>query len=134
MNSADRLHAGTLPFLELPVTSNPERFYIRGFSYELCIENSGVDDWHRPLIEHTLEQMEAEQRPFRTLCLFTHNGLAYYRDDDKNSVTVEQLLTYLDTLAGRYELVPTTLAGAHQHFRQLMVNDQSQVSVLNSGE
>jgi len=134
VNPNDRLHAGTLPFLELPVTSDPERFYIRGLPYELCIENSSVEDWHRPLIEHRLEQLEADQAPFRTLCLFTHNGLAYHRGDDQHSTTIEQLLAYFDTLTDRYELVPTTLAGAHQHFRQLVTNHESQVNVLNSGE
>jgi hypothetical protein len=134
VNPSDRLHSGSLPFLELPVTSDPERFYVRGLSYELCIENSSVEDWHRPLIENTLERLEAEQAPFRTLCLFTHSGLAYYRNDDQHSITVERLLEYLDTLTSRYELVPTTLAGAHQHFRQLMASGESKVSVLSSGE
>jgi peptidoglycan/xylan/chitin deacetylase (PgdA/CDA1 family) len=134
VNPADRLHAGSLPFLELPVTSDPERYYIRGLSYELCIENSSVEDWHRPLIENTLERLEAEQAPFRTLCLYTHNGLAYYRDDDQHSKTVEQLLEYLETLADRYELVPTTLASAHQHFRQLTLSGESPISALNLGE
>jgi hypothetical protein len=120
VSPADRLHAGTLPFLEVPVTSDPERLYLRGLPYELCIENSRVEEWHRPLIEHTLEHLEAEQAPFRTLCLFTHNGLAYYRAEDKHSQTIEGLLEYFDTLADRYDLVPTTLAGAHQHFRQLV--------------
>jgi hypothetical protein len=134
VNPADRLRAGGLPFLELPVTSDPERFYIRGLPYELCIENSGLEDWHRPLIEHALEQQEAEHAPFRSLCLFTHNGLAYYRDDDQHSITIEQLRAYLETLADRYELVPTTLAGAHQHFRQLIARGESTIGELNLGE
>ncbi|MEO7908358.1 MAG: polysaccharide deacetylase family protein [Roseiflexaceae bacterium] len=130
----NRLHAGTLPFLELPVTSDPDRWYRRGFPYELCIENSGFDDWHRPLIERTLEQQEAEHAPFRSLCLFTHNGLAYYLDGDQHSITIEQLLAYFDTLADRYELVPTTLAGAHQHFRQLIAGGEAPISILKLGE
>jgi peptidoglycan/xylan/chitin deacetylase (PgdA/CDA1 family) len=134
VNPADRLRAGALPFLELPVTSDPDRWYRRGFPYELCIENSSLEDWHRPLIERTLEQLKAEQAPFRTLCLFTHNGLAYYRDDDQHSITIEQLLTYFETLADRYELVPTTLAGAHQHFRQLMAGGEAPMNVLRLGE
>lgn len=125
VDPADRLRAGTLPFLELPVTSDPDRWYRRGHPYELCIENSSVEDWHRPLIERTLEQQQVEQTAFRTLCLFTHNGLAYYRADDKHSMTVEALLAYLDTLAGSYDLVPTTLAGAHQHFRELAAKHEA---------
>jgi len=121
----DRLHSGALPLLELPVTSDPDRFYRRGFPYELCIENSSVDDWHRPLIEQSLERLEADQAPFRTLCLFTNNGPAYHRDDDQHSITIDNLLAYLDTLADSYDLVPTTLAGAHQHFRKLVVGTEA---------
>jgi len=134
MNPADRLRSGTLPFLELPVTSDPDRFYRRGFPYELCIENSSVEDWHRPLIDHTLERLEADQAPFRSLCLFTNNGPAYHRDDDIHSNTVEELLAYFDTLADRYELVPTTLAGAHQHFRQQVAGGEASVNTLKLGE
>ena len=134
VDPADRLRAGALPFLELPVTSDPDRLYRRGFPYELCIENSSVDEWHRPLIERTLEQLEAEQAPFRTLCLFTHNGLAYYRADDKHSMTIAQLLAYFETLAGHYDLVPTTLASAHQHFRQLVAGGEAPMNILKVGE
>jgi hypothetical protein len=125
VNPADRLQAGALPFLEVPVTSDPERLYRHGHPYELCIENSNVEDWHRPLIEHTLERMESEQASFRALCLFTTNGTAYHRADDQHSITIENLLDYFDTLADRYELMPTTLSGAHQHFRQLVANGEA---------
>jgi hypothetical protein len=129
VHPTDRLRAGALPFLEVPVTSDPERFYRRGFPYELCIENSGVDDWHRPLIERSLERMQADQAPFRALCLFTTNGPAYQRADDLHSITVENLLAYFDTLADAYELVPTTLAGAHQHFRQLVASGEAPMNL-----
>ena len=57
-----------------------------------------------------------------------------HSDDDQHSITLEQLLAYFDTLAERYELVPTTLAGAHQHYRQLMAAGEAPVSVLKLGE
>lgn len=119
VDSSDRLRAGTLPFLELPVTSDPNRLYRQGHPSDLRIENSSVEDWHRPLIEQHLERMASANVAFRTLCLYTESGLAYYQDDDRHSVTVEKLLDYFEELAERYELVPTTLAGAHQRFRQL---------------
>jgi peptidoglycan/xylan/chitin deacetylase (PgdA/CDA1 family) len=134
VNPADRRRAGALPFLELPVTSDPDRLYRRGFPYELCIENSSMEEWHRPLIERSLERLEAEQAPFRTLCLFTNNGLAYHRADDQHSITIEKLLAYFDTLANHYDLVPTTLAGAHQHFRQLVAGGQAPMNRLKLGE
>jgi peptidoglycan/xylan/chitin deacetylase (PgdA/CDA1 family) len=119
VDSSNRLRAGALPFLELPVTSDPNRYYRQGHPSDLRIENSTVDDWHRPLIEQHLERLSASNAAFRTLCLYTQSGLAYYQDEDRHSQTVEQLLDYFDTLAERYELVPTTLAGAHERFRQL---------------
>jgi peptidoglycan/xylan/chitin deacetylase (PgdA/CDA1 family) len=119
VDPADRLRAGTLPFLELPVTSDPNRSYRQGYPYDLCIESSTVEDWHRPLIEQHLDRLAATDAAFRTLCFFTHSGLAYYLDDDRHSVTVEKLIEYFDALAERYELAPTTLAGAHERFRKL---------------
>jgi hypothetical protein len=120
VDSSDRLRSGALPFLELPVTSDPNRFYRQGHPSDLCIENSTVDDWHRPLIEQHLARLADDNTAFRTLCLYTHSGLAYYQDDDRNSMTVERLIEYFDTLAEQYELSPTTLAGAHERFRQLV--------------
>jgi hypothetical protein len=122
VDPSDRLHAGDLPFMELPVTSDPNRFYRQGHPFDLCIENSSLDDWHRPLIEQHLTRMAAANVAFRTLCLYTHSGLAYHQDDDKHSVTVDRLIDYFDTLAEHYELVPITLAGAHKHFKQLVSN------------
>ena len=126
VDASDRLRAGTLPFLELPVTSDPNRFYRQGHPSDLRIENSTVDDWHRPLIEQHLERMAAANITFKTLCLYTQSGLAYFQDDDRHSVTVEMLLDYFDTLAERYELVPTTLAGAHEQFRRSIAETKEQ--------
>jgi hypothetical protein len=116
----NRLRAGGLPFMELPVTSDPNRFYRQGHPSDLCIENGTVDDWHRPLIEQHLTRMAAANAAFRTLCLYTHNGLAYHQNDDKHSVTIERLIDYFDALAEHYELTPITLAGAHERFKQLL--------------
>jgi hypothetical protein len=126
VDPSDRLRAGPLPFLELPVTSDPNRFYRQGHPPDLCIENSTVDDWHRPLIEQHLDRLAAKNAPFRTLCLYTQSGLAYYQDDDRHSATVERLIDYFDELAERYEIVPVTLASAHDRFRRLVseMNDQ----------
>ncbi|HET9222127.1 MAG TPA: hypothetical protein VFO07_06470, partial [Roseiflexaceae bacterium] len=126
VNPSDRLRAGDLPFLELPVTSDPNTFYLQGHPSDLCIENSTVEDWHRPLIEQHLTRMAAAKVAFRALCLYTHSGLAYYQDDDRHSATIEQLIEYFDTLAEQYELVPTTLAGAHERFRQFTTEIKEQ--------
>jgi polysaccharide deacetylase len=126
VDSSNRLRAGDLPFLELPVTSDPNRVYRQGHPSDLCIENSTVEDWHRPLIEQHLARMAAANVAFRTLCLYTQSGLAYFHDDDRHSITIEQLIDYFDTLVEHYELVPTTLAGAHERFRQLVSETKEQ--------
>jgi hypothetical protein len=126
VDSSDRLRAGSLPFMELPVTSDPNRLYRQGHPSDLCIENSTVDDWHRPLIEQQLARMADANVAFRVLCLYTQSGLAYYQDDDKHSVTVENLLDYFEELAEHYELTPITLTGAHERFRQLVTETRDQ--------
>jgi hypothetical protein len=60
--------------------------------------------------------MAAENVAFRTLCLFTHNRFNYHLDDDRHSSTVEALIDYLDSLAEDHDIVPVTLAGAHDHW------------------
>jgi hypothetical protein len=115
----DRLRAGELPFLELPVTTDPARQNRAGFSAELCIEYGTFDEHHVPIIESNLKRMEAEDAPFRFLCFFTHNQVAYHQDDDVNSVTLEALLDYLEELREQYGLVPATLASAHESFRTI---------------
>src|SRR5205814_9222375 len=81
VDPANRLRAGALPFLELPVTSDPDRWYRQGFPYDLRIESSTVEDWHRPLIEAHLGRLAADNVAFRTLCFFTSNSVAYYQSD-----------------------------------------------------
>jgi hypothetical protein len=118
VEASDRLRAGTLPFLELPITSDAKRFYRTGYPYELNIEISSFEEWHRPLIDAQLERMAAEHVVFRSLCIYTTNVIAYHSNDDKHSQTLEAMIDYFDTLSEHYEIRPVTLAGAHQFFRQ----------------
>ncbi len=112
----DRLRAGTLPFLEVPVTTDPTQVGRGGYAYDLCIESGKLNAWHRPIVERRLEQMETEGTAFRTLCVFTHNRFAYHRSNDVQSITLEDLIDYCDALAEQYEVIPTTIAGAHERF------------------
>ena len=113
----DRLRPGTLPFLELPVTSDAQRFYRSGFPYELNIEMSSFEDWHRPLIDAQLERMADSQIPFRALCVYTSNVNQYHLAQDKHTLTLLAMLDYFDTLNEQYEVRPVTLAQAHERFR-----------------
>ena len=119
VDPADRLKAGSLPFLELPVTTDPEEIDRAGFALDLCIESGPFEGWHRSLAERQIERMEAEQVLFRSLCFFTHNAVPYQLADAPQTQTLQAILDYLDSLAEQYEIVPATMAAAHDHFRRM---------------
>lgn len=112
--------AGDLPFLELPVTTDPSAELARGLPYALQIEAGSVDGLHRPTIEGQLLRMEREATRFRTLCFYTTNRIDYYRDDNQHSQTIEGVLDLLEKLSEQYEIVPVTAASAHDHYRALL--------------
>jgi hypothetical protein len=113
---SNRLIAGDLRFLEIPVTTDTSQ--VRGgLAFELIIENGSFDNWHRPLIESQLQRMERERVPFRALCFATRNCFAYGAKGDLHSTTLAALLDYLEALRERYDVIPTTLSGAHAAFR-----------------
>jgi hypothetical protein len=113
----NRLRAGALPFLEIPVTTDAQQER-GGLAPDLAIENGTVELWHRPLIEVQLQRMEEAGVPFRTLCFYTRNCFDYYGDREPQSVTLDALLNYLAELSDRYEVLPATLAGVHQYYRR----------------
>jgi hypothetical protein len=113
-----RLSAGQMQFLEIPVTSDPTQFFRPGFPYELGIETGPFKGWHYEIIESQLQRMATEHTPFRTLCFYTNNTLPYHDLSQRYAQTVNELLDYFDTLRDTYEIVPVTAAGAHERFRQ----------------
>lgn len=116
VDGSSRLCAGRLPFLEVPVTTDPDQ--VRGgLAAELAIETGTLEAWHRPLIAGTLQRMEAEGTVFKALCFVTRNCFAYGDDRDRNGVTLDAILEHLDSLRSRYDVIPSTLAGAHRSFR-----------------
>jgi len=110
----DRLGLGDLPFLEMPLTTDPQRRHPNGFPYELRIESGLFGDWHRPIIQRTLRRFEREQVSLRALCILTHNYLAYDRAEDARTVTLQGILDYLACME---DVVPVTLREAHEHFK-----------------
>jgi hypothetical protein len=117
VDPADRLRAGALPFLEVPLTTDPERRRPEGMPYELRLESGSFESWQRPVLERCLARQGRERVAFRALCALTHNCYAYDRRDDPRTETLEGMLDYLDDLARREDLVPVTLAEAHERFR-----------------
>lgn len=115
----NRLRAGSLPFLEVPVTSDPTQTFRNGFPYELGIETGPFKGWHYEIIESQLARMATELVAFRSLCFYTGNTLPYHDPGQRYAQTVDELLDYFfDTLSDTYEIVPVTVAGAHERYRQ----------------
>lgn len=119
VNPANKLERGTLPFLEIPVTTDADRIPRTGVPSELTIESGTVDQWHRPLAEAQLERMERDGAAFRTLCISTLNRFPYHDPSDKHGAILRDLVAYIDQLTARYEVTPHTLASAHEHYRKL---------------
>lgn len=117
VDPANRLEAGTFPFLEVPPTTDPEQHMRHGIPFELRIEMGTFEEWLRPFIEGQLERMEREQVEFRALCIGTHNGVLYDADM-RSGVVLEEMLDYFDTLAATYDIVPVTLSSTHERFWQ----------------
>jgi hypothetical protein len=147
VDAGDRLRAGALPFLELPVTSDPEQVSRSGYPIDLRIENGPFEQWHRPIIERQLARMQAEGVPFRALCVATGNSMPYGRPAESYMIanaapltskgrrplrggpaptpytaTLEDLLDYFEQLEQQYEIVPVTLAGAHERYRRVALS------------
>lgn len=114
-NATSRLHAGFLPLLEVPVTTDASRCR-GGVSPDLAIENGTVERWHRPLIGGQLERQAAQAVAFRTLCFVTSSRLPFHDLSHRHGRVLDGLVEHLDTLEEQYEIIPTTLAGARGHF------------------
>jgi peptidoglycan/xylan/chitin deacetylase (PgdA/CDA1 family) len=117
VDPTNKLGVGKLPFLEVPLTTDPEQLQPNGFPYELRIESGPFDDWHKPIIEKTLKRWEREHTPFRALCIFSHNTYAYDDLSESRTATLQQMLDYLGKLSS-VKLAPVTLQEMHNRFKK----------------
>ena len=123
-NAEDKLGPGGLPFLEIPVTTDPYRLHPNGFPYELRIESGPFRDWHEPIIRQALDRMASDHVAFRCLCLFTHNFFEYSDPNADQTQTVQELVEVLDALRGTYEVIPATLTAMGTRFVETMGRPQ----------
>lgn len=142
VDAASKLRAGAMPFMELPVTTNPGRVDREGAPDDLCIERGPFGAWHKPVIDQHLERMTAEKTHFRALCFATSNSVLYTRPgeqpqtqlseftsrgrrpltrgiNDVHTDTLVALFELFDALAASYTIVPVTLTSAHDWFRRV---------------
>ncbi len=108
-DAEDRLSAGDLPFLEVPLTTDPDQRHPNGFPYELRIESGPFRDWHLPIIRRALERMDSDNVGFRNLCIFTHNCFEYDNASIDQTKTLRGIVQYIDTLRNEYDVIPATL-------------------------
>ncbi|HMP41457.1 MAG TPA: hypothetical protein PKA05_13835, partial [Roseiflexaceae bacterium] len=118
VDPSNRLAIGSLPFLELPLTCDPQRSQEEHLPIDLTIENGTFEALIRPVIDVRLAHMAEVNLNFRTLCITTANNVPYDKDDNKHVRTLDLLLDYLDELAQHYTLQPVTLAAAHEQYRR----------------
>ncbi len=116
-SAASRLEPGTLPILEVPVTTDAAQRR-GGVAPDLAIENGTLDRWHTPLIAAQLARQDEEAVAFRALCFTTTSAVPYQDWSSRFRQTLDRLLDHLLTLDEQYELVPATLAEAYAHFRE----------------
>lgn len=112
-SATDRLRPGALPLLEVPVTTDAGQRQ-GGLSPDLAIENGTVPQWHEPLIEGQLARQTREGVPL-TLCFVSSSAVAFHDRAGRPRQTLEALVELLRRLDLRYEVLPTTLAGAYAH-------------------
>lgn len=111
--------AGTMPFLEVPVTTDPSGEIARGVPWSLLVGMATYEILLRPTVEYALARMDREQVPFRTLCIYSNNRHDFYTDSAQPSQSLELLFDRLEELGETYEIVPVTMAGAHERYRAI---------------
>ena len=119
VDPASRLKPGSLPFFELPLSTDPQQRHVDGMPYELTVDAGTLDVLLWPVIEHRLAEMAAAGTPFRALCISSSNRPDYYDGDNQHSRTLDALIDAIAALEAEYNLVPVTLVGAHERFRSL---------------
>lgn len=109
---ADRLAEGSLPLLEIPVTTDPMQRR-DGIAPELRIENGTVSEWHAPLVRAQLERQFTSGERWPTLVFVTTTRQPFYDRTSRVRQTAEGLADLLESLEADYDLVPATPSRLH---------------------
>jgi hypothetical protein len=117
-SARNRLRPGGLRFLEVPLTTDPDRSGPNGFPYELRIESGRFREHHEAIIRQALGRVAGDP-PSTALCLFTHNYFEYEDPGCEQVSTLEDIVEHLGALAG-YDVMPTTLSGMTESYLGLL--------------
>jgi len=116
----NRLGSGTLPFLEIPVTTDTSRETRSGLNFELVIEGGSWSEWLSPIIEADLKRITTSS-VFPTLSVVTHNAVPYHLQDVAPGEALDELVAYIERLHEDYDIIPLTLSQAHERFRRVVL-------------
>lgn len=114
----DRLHAGSLEFLEIPVTTDAAQS-TGGVPPELNLDLGDFERWHRPLAEAQLERMERDAVRFRALCWLATSGSPYGDAAAACTRALQSAIEFVESLRSRFQVTSMTVAQAHSEFRRL---------------
>ncbi len=110
-----RLRPGTLPFLEVPITTDPSRRTPEGSPYELRIEHGTFEDYHRRTLESAIEDVDRRGASFLSICILTHNFFDYSDGQEVMTSTLDGFINYLRGMNTR-DVVAVTMTEAREAF------------------
>lgn len=118
VHPGDRLRAGSLEFLEVPITTDPAQS-TGGVPPELSLDIGDFEEWHRPLAEAQLERMERDGVGFRALCWLARSGSPYGDAAAACTRALQSAIEFVESLRSRFQVTSLTVAQAHSEFRRL---------------
>jgi peptidoglycan/xylan/chitin deacetylase (PgdA/CDA1 family) len=107
-SATDRKGIGALPFLELPVTTIQSRMQPNGSPYEMRIEFGGANEWHIPVLNEVLAEMEQRRNRFRAITITTHNFHDYADPDNSRTEALHGIVEHFAAMTS-HEVVPVTM-------------------------
>jgi hypothetical protein len=117
-DAGDRLRAGSLEFLEVPITTDAGQS-TGGVPPELNLDAGEFEKWHRPLADGQLQRMERDEVEFRALCWLARSGMPYGDLAAACSQALRAAIEFVDALRGRFQVTSVTVSQAHIEFRRL---------------
>ena len=115
-SATDRLGAGFLPLLEIPVTTDAEQRR-DGIAPELRLENGTVEEWHAPLVRAQLQRQVAAGERFPTLVFVTTSKQPFHDRSHRVRKTLDAVADLLESLDDEFDLVPATPTRLHGAMR-----------------
>lgn len=116
----DRKLAGTMELFEVPVSSDFEAHPKPGIEMytppHLRIESACINEHAEDLINNTLERMEEEGTPVRSLTFVTHNAVGWGASEDPHCERLSNLIQLVKESCEKHDLVmtPSTITDLHK--------------------